>query len=88
MGPGGDEPLCLQAPVPPYIRDWVILGFPLPPRVLPSHPKLGKEACVMSTSISHTATKQDTYTKNNITVLACSVYPNLGEGGGCHLPVS
>lgn len=36
MGAGGDEPLCLQTPVPPFIWDWVISGFPLPPGS--SHP--------------------------------------------------
>lgn len=58
-GPGGDEPLCLQSPVPPFIWGWVILGFPSPPpRGPPIHPKLEKEACVVSTSIFHTATKR------------------------------
>lgn len=40
MDPGGDELLCLQAPVPPFIWDWVISGFP--PGVLPSTPKAWK----------------------------------------------
>lgn len=42
-GMGGDEPLCLQAPVPPFIWGWAVLGLPPPGSSHP--PSAWKRAC-------------------------------------------